>query len=136
MSFPPSKPMSIPLKVIALLGCLLFLPTIPSIGEASDSYRLRDYDEAIRANDRHKVMFLRAYMLGAIETHLLYSRMLSNLTSVHVLCSGNGDLSIEDVGKIFEVKMMTLRRRYGEDIMNMPIVKVVQMIVEEQYRCY
>ena len=102
----------------------------------SGTFKLRDYTEAVSANDIQRVKILRSYILGAVETHLLYSKMLRDLTSINILCIGNADLNINELGAIFELKIMTLRRRYGEDIMDMPITKVVQMIVEEQYKCY
>ena len=112
---------------------LLFVMT-----EASGSavFKLRDYTEAVSANNIQRVEILRSYILGAVETHLLYSKMLRDWTSVNILCTGNSDLNINELGAIFELKIMTLRRRYGEDIMDMPITKAVQMIVEEQYKCY
>jgi len=122
-------------KFIVLLCSLLFLLSVMTEAAASGMYRLRDYDEAARANDTQQIMFLRSYILGAVETHLLYSKMFRNWISVNILCTGNGDLNINEVGKIFEVKIMTLRRRYGEDILGMPIAEAVQMIVEEQYKC-
>jgi len=99
-------------------------------------YKLSDYSEAVRANDIQSIGNIRSYILGAVETHLLYSKMLRDLTRINILCTGNSDLNINELGAVFELKIMTLRRRYGEDIMNMPVTKVVQMIVEEQYKCY
>lgn len=101
----------------------------------SESFKLRDYDEALRANDKQRIIFLRSYILGAVETHFLYSTMFRNWTSVNLFCTGHSELDMNELGEIFEVKIMTLRRRYGEDIMDMPISKAVQMIVEEQYKC-
>ena len=112
---------------------LLFVMTEAS---ASGSYRLRDYSEAVNAHDIQRIKNIRSYILGAVETHLLYSKMLRDLTRINILCTGNSDLNINELGAIFELKIMTLRRRYGEDILDMPITKVVQMIVEEQYKCY
>lgn len=99
-------------------------------------FKLRDYDEAVRANDIQRIKILRSYILGSVETHLLYSKMLRDWTSINILCTGNRDLNINELGALFELKIMTLRRRYGEDIMDMPVTKAVQMIVEEQYKCY
>ncbi len=105
--------------------------------EASGSgrFKLRDYTEAVSANDTQRVEILRSYILGSVETHLLYSKMLRDWTSINILCTANGGFNINELGAIFELKIMTLRRRYGEDIMDMPITKVVQMIVEEHYKC-
>ncbi len=111
---------------------LLFVMTEAS---ASEMYKLKDYSEAVRANDIQKIQNIRSYILGAVETHFLYSKMLSDWTRINILCTGNGGLDINELGAIFELKIMTLRRRYGEVIMDMPITKVVQMIVEEQYKC-
>jgi len=118
-----------------------FLPVLPLLfvmTEASGSgiFKLRDYTEAVSANDIQRIKVLRSYILGAVDTHLLYSKMLRDWTSINILCTGKSDLNINELGAIFELKIMTLRRRYGEDIMDMPITKAVQMIVEEQYKCY
>ena len=42
---------------------------------------------------------------------------------------------MNELGKVFEVKILMLRRKYGEDIMDMPIARAVQMMVEEQFTC-
>lgn len=112
---------------------LLFVMTEAS---ASGAFRLRDYTEAVRANDIQRIKILRSYIFGSVETHFLYSKMLRDWTNITILCTGNSDLNINELGAIFELKIMTLRRKYGEDIMNMPITKAVQMIVEEQYKCH
>ncbi len=116
---------------------LILILAIVVISEASvaDSFKLRDYDEAVRTNNIQKIMFLRSYILGAVETHLLYSTLLRNWTSVNVLCTGHGDLNMNELGKVFEVKILMLRRKYGEDIMDMPMARAVQMMVEEQFTC-
>ena len=108
------------------------------MAEASGSgiFKLRDYAEAVSTNDVQRIKVLRSYILGAVETHLLYSKMLRDWTNINILCTGNTKLNINELGAIFELKIMTLRRRYGEDIMNMPMTKVVQMVVEEQYKCH
>lgn len=112
---------------------LLFVMTEAS---ASATFKLRDYDEAVRASDIPRIKLIRSYILGAVETHLLYSKMLGDWSSINILCTGNSDLNLNELGAIFEIKIMTLRRRYGEDIMDMPVLNAVQMIVEEQYKCY
>lgn len=124
------------LKNIANLFLLFLLLFVLTGVSASEVVKLRDYDEAARANDAQKIIFLRSYILGAVETHLLYSTMLRDWTGVNLFCTGTVDLNLNELGEIFEVKIMALRRRYGNDIMDMPIAKAVQMIVEEQYKCY
>lgn len=120
--------------VFTLSFCFLLIVT-GNTG-ASTGFKLRDYAEAARANNKHKIVFLRSYILGAVETHLLYSDMFRDWTNMSLFCTGSDDLNMNELGEIFEVKIKTLRRRYGEDIMDMPIAKAVQMIVEEQYKCY
>lgn len=97
---------------------------------------LRDYDDAARNNDVTKIRHLRAYLMGAVDTHLLYSRMLKNWTSFNALCTGNRKLQADELGAIFELEMMSLRRRYGDEIMGMPIVETIPTIVEKHYRCF
>ena len=123
-------------KILAYFLSVLSLLFVMTGASAAGTYKLRDYAEAVKANDIQRISVLRSYVLGAVETHLLYSKMLRDLTRINILCTGNSDLSINELGAIFELKIMTLRRKYGEVIMNMPITKVVQMIVEEQYKCY
>lgn len=103
---------------------------------AAGTYKLRDYADAVRANDIQKIKILRSYILGSVETHFLYSKMLRDWTSLNMLCTGKSALNINELGALFEMKITTLRKRYGEDIMDMPIANAVQMIVEEQYKCY
>ena len=123
------------LKTLILM--LFFsLLLVMSPARAAGTFTLGDYAEAKRANDMQSVMMLRSYILGAVETHLHYSSLLKNWTSVNVLCTWNGNLNMDELGEIFEGKIMTLRRRYGEDIMGMPIAKAVPMIVEDEYRCF
>ena len=123
-------------KFISYFLSVLSLLFVMAETSASGMFKLRDYADAVRANDIQKIKILRSYILGSVETHLLYSKMLRDMTSINILCTGNDDLNINELGAIFELKITTLRRRYGEDIMDMPINKAVQMIVEEQYKCY
>ena len=117
-----------------LVGFVVLMSTSQAIG--SGSFQLWDYTEARRANDASGLQVLRAYMLGAAETHLLYSKLLRNWTGVNLLCTGKGDLDLLELETMIELKIMQLRRRYGEDIMSMPLAEVVQMVMEEQYKCY
>jgi hypothetical protein len=119
--------------VVALLASIWLV-----MGEtaAAGTIKLRDYDNAVRSNNLPEIRFIRSYILGAVETHLMFSKMLKNWTSFNALCTGNDDLNIDELGAIFEMKIMALRRKYGEDIMGMPVVDVVPMIVEEHYRCF
>jgi hypothetical protein len=103
---------------------------------SSDLPTLADYDKAVRTNDIQKIRYLRSYIVGAVDTHLHYSKMLKNWTSFNALCTGKSKLRANELGAIFELKIMSLKQRYGEDIMGMPIVEVVPMIVEEHYRCF
>ena len=114
--------------------CLLLVLTAPS--SASTGFTLGDYASAAQAGDMPRLRLLQSYILGAVETHLFYSRMLSDWTNVNLLCSGNGDLDMDELGKMFEGKILALRRRHGDDIMGMPITGAVQMMVEEDFRCY
>ena len=115
---------------------LVVLAFVPAVSIASGAFTLRDYDHAIRANNHERIMFFRSYILGAVETHLVYSRMLSDWTRFNALCTGDDALTINELGSLFELKVMALRKRYGKDIMGMPIVEVVPMIVEEHYKCF
>ena len=124
------------LLFIAYFLSVLSLLFVMTAASASATFKLRDYSEAIRANDIQTIEILRSYILGAVETHLLYSKMISDWTRINILCTGKGDLNINELGAIIELKIRTLRARYGEDIMDMPITRAVQMIVEEQYKCY
>jgi hypothetical protein len=103
---------------------------------ASDLPTLRDYDQASRSEDRHKIQYLQSYIAGAVDTHLHYAKRLKNWTRLKTLCPGKSKLSSQELGSIFQLKAMSLKRRYGRDIMGMPIVEVVPMIVEEHYRCF
>ena len=123
-------------KFITYFFAVLSLLFIMTEASGSGVFKLRDYTDAVSANDVQRIKILRSYILGAVDTHLLYSKMLRDFTSINILCTGNNGLNINELGAIFELKIMTLRRRYGEEIMDMPIMKVVQMIVEEQYKCY
>ena len=115
-----------------------FLSLLLVITKASGTgvFKLRDYTEAVNANDTQRIKVIRSYILGAVDTHLLYSKMLRDMTSINILCTGNNGLNIDELGAIFELKIITLRSRYGQGIMEMPITKAVQMVVEEQYKCY
>lgn len=123
-------------KFIVCFLSVLSLIFVTTKASGSGTYKLRDYTQAVTANDIQRIEVIRSYILGAVETHLLYSKMLRDWTGVNILCTGNKGLNINELGAIFELKIMTLRRRYGEDIMDMPITKAVQMVVEEQYKCH
>ena len=107
-----------------------------SAAGAAGTIKLKDYDNAVRSNNPAEIRFMRSYILGAVETHLLYSKMLKNWTSFNALCTGNDQLTMDELGAIVELKIMALRRKYGEDIMGMPVVEIVPTIVEEHYRCF
>ncbi len=124
------------LKHIAFVLSLVALIWIVPGASASAAFTLRDYADARRVNDVQKIKELRTYILGAVDTHLLYAKMLRDWTSINILCTGNYGLNVDELGSVFELKIMTLRKRYGEEIMDMPILNAVQMIVEEHYRCY
>jgi|GEM_PF-2215240 len=115
------------LASIALLACPL---------SASDPITLGDYERALRSNNVDQIRSIRSYMLGAVETHLMYSRKLSNWTSFNALCSGDEPLSRMQLGALVEIEISSLRRRYGQDILGMPIVEVIPGIVEQHYRCF
>lgn len=114
----------------------VYLLLVATETTAAESFKLRDYAAAVRANDAQRMQVIRSYILGAVETHLLYSKMLSDWTGANILCTGRSELDIDQLGAMFEVKIMALRKRYGEDIMGMPVLRAVQMMVEEQYRCF
>ncbi len=120
------------------LNCIVILLLSLVITEASatGSFTLRDYSEAVRSNNLHKIEVLRSYILGAVDTHLLYSKMMRDYTGVNILCTGSAEINMNMLGEIFELRIMILRKRYGEDIMDMPITKAVQMIIEEEFKCY
>lgn len=118
---------------ISLLLCLTILISFES--SASGMVKLRDYDEARRADDFTNIALLRSYILGAVETHLLYSVILKDVVGGNLFCTGDVDLNINELGTLFEAKIIALRREYGEEIMDMPIAKAVQLVVEEQYKC-
>jgi hypothetical protein len=122
-------------KYIAYFLTVLTLLFGMTQASGSGTFKLRDYTEAVSANDIQRIKILRSYIFGAVETHLLYSKMLRDWTRINILCTGNEGLNINELGAVFELKIMTLRRKYGEDIMDMPIMNAVQMIVEEQYKC-
>jgi len=124
-----------PGPVVRILStAALWLALIPTT--ASEQPALSDYDAAMRADDFHRVHSLRLYILGAVDTHLHYSRKLHDWTRFNALCTGDARLSAQELGRIFELKIVSLKRRYGKDIMGMPIVEVVPTIVEEHYRCF
>ena len=123
-------------KYIAYLLSVISLLSVITVVSASGEFKLRDYSEAVIAKDIQRIKILRSYILGAVETHLHYSKMLRDMTSINILCTGNSALNINELGSLFEFKIMTLRKKYGEAIMDMPIMNAVQMIVEEQYKCY
>ena len=123
-------------KYIAYLLSVISLLSVITAVSASGVFKLRDYSEAVIAKDIQRIKILRSYILGAVETHLHYSKMLRDMTSINILCTGNSALNINELGSLFEFKIMTLRKKYGEAIMDMPIMNAVQMIVEEQYKCY
>ncbi|MBT4196661.1 MAG: hypothetical protein HOC92_20555 [Gammaproteobacteria bacterium] len=123
-------------KLITYFVSVLSLLFVVTEANGSGIFKLRDYAEAVSTNDVQRIKVLRSYILGAVETHFLYSKMLRDWTNINILCTGNNKLNINELGAIFELKIMTLRRRYGEDIMDMPITKAVQMVVEEQYKCH
>lgn len=118
---------------LSVIFCLTMLIAVES--SAGGMLKLRDYDEALRKNDITKIALLRSYILGAVETHLLYSVILKDISGNHLFCTGNVDLDINELGTIFEAKIISLRRKYGENIMNMPIAKAVELVVDEQYKC-
>jgi hypothetical protein len=124
------------IKNMVYLPSVILMLFVMTEVSASGIAKLRDYDDAVRSNDIQKILMLRSYILGAVETHLLYSGILRDMIGADLFCTGNNDFNLNELGEILEVKIITLRRRYGEDIMDMPIVKAVQMIVEEQYKCY
>lgn len=117
-----------------ILSLLLLL--LPATAGATGSISLADYDRALRANDVRQVESIRSYLLGAVETHLMYSKMLRNWTDFHALCTGDSPLTGRQLGALVEIEISTLRRRYGSDIMGMPIIELIPGIVEEQYRCF
>ena len=127
------KRLNRPLVNLLVITALL---SVFSPAGSSELATLEDYDEAVRTDDSQKLRYLRSYIMGAVDTHLYYSRMLKNWTQFNALCTGNKKLKANELGAIFELKIRSLRQRYGIDIMGMPIVEVVPMIVEEQYRCF
>jgi hypothetical protein len=118
--------------VSAVLLLSLLAPSVSAVG----SITLADYQRALRASDVRKIESIRAYVLGAVETHLMYSNMLSDWTQFNALCTGHDPLSQRELGVLLEIRINALRRRYGKDIMGMPIVEVIPSIVEEHYRCF
>ncbi len=117
-----------------MLFVLALCQAIPPAA-ATETYQLRDYIQAVRVNDVHRTEVLQAYMLGAAETHFLYSRMLRNWTGINILCPGEGGLDQHELAGLVELKIHALRRRYGADIMGLPLATAVQMIMEEQFKC-
>ena len=119
--------------IYGLVGMLVHFSSFQASG--SGPFTLMDYAQARHADDFSGLQQLRAYILGAAETHLLYSKMMRNWTGINLLCTGNGDLDIQELETLVELKILLLRRRYGNDIMSMPIAQVVQMVMEEQFKC-
>jgi hypothetical protein len=113
-------------KLITYFVSVLSLLFVVTEANGSGIFKLRDYAEAVSTNDVQRIKVLRSYILGAVETHFLYSKMLRDWTNINILCTGNNKLNINELGAIFELKIMTLRRRYGEDIMDMPITESEQ----------
>ena len=103
---------------------------------ASGSPTLEDFESALQNQDEQEIQILQSYILGAVDTHLHYARQIRNWTQVNALCTGISKLNGRELGAALELKITTLKRRYGQDIMGMPIAEVVPMIVEEQYRCF
>ena len=126
------KPMQ---KYVNLMPLVLALWLVVPPPGAAQTVQLRDYTEALRNPDRHRVQVLKAYMRGAADTHVLYSRMLRDWTGITVLCPGAGGMDTDELAALVELKIHALRRRYGEDIMGMRLATVVQMIMEEQFKC-
>ena len=99
------------LKLIAYFLSVLSLLFVMTAASGSGIFKLRDYSEAVSTNDIQRIKVLRSYILGAVETHLLYSKMLRDWTNINILCTGNNSLNINELGAVFELKIMTLRRR-------------------------
>ena len=122
-------------SIVVLLTAWLLVCATGGV-RASDMPTLADYDLAVQKNDISKIRYLRSYILGAVDTHLMFSRMLRDWSSFNALCTGQNKLQANEIGAIFELRIRALRRRYGDDIMGLPIVETIPSIVEEYYRCF
>jgi hypothetical protein len=133
LRFLPMKPTNRP-RLSAIYISMFALLAGPV--SASGTITLGDYEQALRSNNLQQIQSIRSYMLGAVETHLMYSKKLSHWTSFDALCTGDEPLNRRQLGALIEIEISSLRRRYGEDILGMPIVEAIPGIVEQHYRCF
>lgn len=119
-------------RLLVITGILI----VASSAQATGTFTLKDYADALRSNDSQRIHALRSYILGAVETHFMYSKMLRDWTGANMLCTADGIPDSNELGALFEWNLAALQQRYGKDIMNMPILNAVQIIIEEQYSCF
>ena len=80
----------------SLLLCITVYIASISIASGSGMVKLQDYENAQKARDNTKIALLKSYILGAVETHLLYSVMLEDVMGGTLYCTGDIDLNINN----------------------------------------
>ena len=88
------------LRIRALPWAVFLVLTVCSRATVAATYTLGDYAEALRMKDVQRIENFRLHVLGAVDTHLMYSKMLRDYTGFNILCPGNKPVNKKELGSI------------------------------------